>query len=1369
MTPQDTGAPPRPELSPAKLALRQARLRGEKRAAPILPRAGDGAAPLSFAQERLWFLHRLQPGSTLYHLPAALRITGGADEALLERTLGEVVRRHGPLRTTFREVDGVPEQVVAPFAGFTLPVDDLSALDPAAHEGEVARIAAAEVAAGFDLERGPLFRARLLRLGGGAHVLLLCAHHIVSDGWSGGVLLDELWALYAAYREGRPYPLAELPVQYADFAAWQREPAQEAAQARQLEYWKSQLAGAPELLELPADHPRPPVPSFRGGAVPVRVPVEVVDRLRELARGEGATLHMAVLAAFQALLGRYAGTDDVCVGTPVAGRARSEVEGLIGLFVNTLVLRTDLSGGPGFRALLRRVRETALGAYAHQHVPFERVVAALKPERSRSHAPLFQVMFTLENAEPSGGHGDGLGAEPLPVQARTTGFDLSLSVTAGAGGLSGGLEYAVDLFDPATAERMARRLERVLAQAAGDPDRRVSRLALMDADERARVLAAGRGDAAHDAEPVHRRFAAQAARTPDAPAVRYGSRWLSYAELNARANRLARRLRALSVAPERRVGVCCARTPELVVALLGTWKAGGAFVPLDPAYPAGRLAVMARDAGVRVLLADASAGGAPWAGVEVVPLDADPDGDEGEGLDLEVDLGNAAYVIYTSGTTGRPKGVVVTHGSLARLLAAAREAFRPGPGDVMPSLAPYAFDIWLFETLLPLTSGAAVRMVPRERLLDLAALGEETADATFLHAVPALMRELARAELAAPARPRLRRIFVGGDRVPPDLLAAMRAAFPSARAHVLYGPTEGTILASAHAVDTDGAVRAHPIGRPLGSARLYVCDAWGEVQPMGVPGELWIGGAGVARGYLGRPGLTVERFVPDPFGDAPGARLYRTGDRARWRSDGTLEYLGRLDRQVKVRGHRVEPGEVEAALRRQPGVRDCAVVPREDATGDRRLVAYVVGGGEGEALRARLAAELPEPMLPAAFVRVERLPLSPNGKLDLAALPAPAARAEAAEPAEPRDFLEVQLIQLWEALLGVRGIGPTQGFFELGGNSLLALRLFAEVRRRLGCDLPVSTLFERATVRAMADAVRERRARPSAAEPVVALQPHGALPPLFLVHSTGRGLTCYVSLVRHLGAEQPAYGIPDLGDDLGRPLERIAAEHVAAVRSVQPRGPYFLCGWSYGGLVAFEMALQLERAGETVAFVGLLDAVAPGLLERLPWDRDAESLVALAELYAKRAGAEFSLDAEALAGMAPDERVRRVVDEMHAQGVAPPGFGADDVHAERGLMADRLRSHAGYAPGRFSGTLTLFRAADVTRAHDPFFATLSDEERRTYGWHHLARGVEVHPVPGSHTLIASEPYVQEFARVLRESLRTARACAERGPGCDTRG
>jgi amino acid adenylation domain-containing protein len=1096
----------------------------------VTPVARTGALPLSFAQERLWFLDRLQPGSAFYNIPTALRLSGALQVAALERALGEVVRRHEALRTTFREVADAPVQVIAPFAGFSLPVEDLSALAAAEREAELRRLAMEEAARPFDLEQGPLFRATLLRLGAEEHVLLICMHHVVGDGWSTAVLFRELSALYGAYRDGRESPLAALGVQYADYAAWQRERLRGETLDRELAYWRERLAGAPALLELPADHPRPAVQTYRGARVTAEISAELQERLQALALREGATLFMVLLGAFQLLLARYGAGDDVVVGSPIAGRTRGEVEALIGFFVNTLVLRTDLSGDPAFREVLRRVRAVTLGAYEHQELPFERLVAELHPERSLSHSPLVQAMFILQNNEGLGDGLPGLRAEAFDVQPDTSKFDLTLAFTPDGDRLRVELEYGTDLFERATVDRMLAHLERLLEAVADDAETPASALALLDGAERHRVLEEwNRTAVAYPRDRgVHALFAEQAARTPGAVALVHGDETITYAELNERANRLAHHLARAGVGPESRVGVCLERGPALVTTLLATLKAGGAYVPLDPGYPAERLALMLADASVAVLVTQEKLRAALPAlpGVAVVEIDRRRDEIAAERADdpaVDVGAGGLAYVMYTSGSTGTPKGVAIEHRGIVRLVRGA-DFVDLGADEVILQAAPPSFDASTLEIWGALLNGGRLVLLSGATP-SLEELGRTIArhGVTTLWLTAGLFQAMVEERLEDLGG--LRQLLAGGDVLPAGAVRKVRDRFPALRVINGYGPTENTTFTTCYTVADGWRGGPVPIGRPIANTRAYVLDAALRPVPIGVPGELFAAGDGLARGYLGRPALTAERFVPDPFGSVPGARMYRTGDRVRWSESaevrecgsaldprGTertsalthsrtslrtavLDYLGRLDGQVKIRGFRIEPGEIEAALLRHPAVADCLVLARGDVAGGKRLVAYVAGeGADADELRACLRRSLPEYMVPGAFVVLDRLPLTPNGKVDRAALPAPE-QAAVERYLPPRTPVEELLAGIWAEVLRRDRVGVDENFFALGGHSLLATRVISRVRAALGTELTVRALFESPTVAELAARVDGTRHDDLPALPAVApVERTGPLP-----------------------------------------------------------------------------------------------------------------------------------------------------------------------------------------------------------------------------------------------------------------------------------
>jgi amino acid adenylation domain-containing protein len=1080
--------------------------------------------PASFSQRRPWLQEQLDPGRALYNVPFAIRLEGVLDVPALHAALDAIVERHEVLRTTFGAQDGTPVQVIAPVQRVALPLVDLGSEDSPERAAEA--LAAAEAARPFDLARGPLLRATLLRLGGARHVLLLTAHHGVFDGWSAGVFFRELAAAYAAHRDPSTAPLPELPLQYADYAEWEAEWLAGATAGRQLAYWREQLQGAPEVLELPADRPRPAVASHRGATHHFDLPAGLVAALRRLAQGEGATPFMVLLAAFEALLGRLTGQDDVVVGTPVANRGRVEVEGLVGCFVNTLALRTSLAGDPTFRQLIARVRRTAVAAYAHQELPFDRVVEELRPQRSLAFSPLFQVMFTLQQ---------DLAPEELPglelalaeVASGTAKLDLTLFLKEHGPALRGVVEYATDLFDEERVARTMLQFRALLEGAADRPDTPLSRLPLLPEAERRRVVEEwNQTELPLPAEWVHEQIAAQARSTPEAVAVTAaGGACLTYGALERRAEALAARLQERGVGPEQLVGLFLERTPDLAVALLGVLKAGAAYLPLDPGFPPARLAGMIADSGVPTILASRGlAAAVPPSPAAVLVLE---DLLEGNGAPTPRPLAAAslAYVLYTSGSTGRPKGVAVSHGALLNFLESVRRTPGLGAGDRLCAVTTLSFDIAALELFLPLLVGARVVLADRETAADGRALAAllRSSGSTVLQATPATWRLLL--EAGWDGSPRLTALC-GGEALPRELAEALRPRV--AALWNMYGPTETTVWSACQHV-TEGAGPV-PVGGPLANTQAYVLDATLGPVPIGVTGELYLGGAGVARGYLGRPDLTAERFVPDPLtAQHPGARLYGTGDLARWRSDGTLEVLGRRDHQVKVRGFRIELEEVEEALLRHPSVARAVVAAREDGTGENALVAWVVpreGATAGSAeWRELLRGALPAYMVPSAFVTLPALPLTPNGKVDRRALPAPdvdtrADLRSAAGFVAPRTAAEEAVAAIWRAVLEREAVGVHDNFFELGGHSLLAARVMARLRQVLGVETSLRALFQAPTVAGLAALVERDAAGGRAATPdaIVRAARGGDLP-----LSRGQERLWFV---QRMAPDRPVYNVP---------------------------------------------------------------------------------------------------------------------------------------------------------------------------------------------------------------------------------------------------
>ena len=1049
----------------------------------------DGEIPLSFAQQRLWFLDQLTPGSFAYNVPAAFRVHGPLNISALEQSLNEMLRRHESLRTTFADSGGKPRQVIAAEATIGLPVIDLSYLDADEQQQEAMRLAAEEARKPFDLARGPLLRVSLLRLSADDHVVLCTMHHIISDGWSMGVLINEVAVLYEAFREERESPLPELPVQYADYALWQRSWLSDEMLETQLAFWRNQMEDAPPVLNLPTDYHRPAMVSHRGATLPITLSAELGTTLKSLSRGEGMTSFMTILAAFAALLSRYSGQHDLVIGVPVAGRNRVEIEKLIGFFINTLPLRIDLEGDPSFRTLLRRVRQTMLGAYAHQDIPFEKLVEALHPARDRSRSPLFQVSFAWNNFELEALSVGELEMSPLEAVWQTAKFDLTLSLAESSSGtITGDIEYATELFKAETIQRLGAHFQHLLELVAVNPEKRLSELSVLTNDELQQVYRWNDTAKVYPEQDfLPELFAARVERTPDAIAVASEKEQLTYAELNRRSNRLAHYLRELKVGPDVLVGIMAERSVELVVGLLGILKAGGAYVPLETSNPTERLSYMLQDSGVHLLLTQSKLVDqlSRYTG-DVVLLDSEEEHiarASSSNLASNVSADNLAYMIYTSGSTGRPKGAMNTHGGIRNRLLWMQDVYRIQPDDRLLQKTPSCFDISVWEVFWPLLNGARLVMARPGGHRDSAYLRRVIADEqiSMIHFVPSMLRTFLD-ESSLEGTECLRHVFCSGEELTLDLQQHFSERL-TAELHNLYGPSEAAVEVSNWTCQPDDGRGTVPIGRPIANLQLYILDRKLRPVPIGVIHELYIGGAGLARGYFGQPGLTAEKFIPNPHSTVPGARLYRTGDLARYRADGAIEFAGRVDYQVKVRGYRMELGEIETVLSEHVGVHEAVVLARDDvAGGDKRLIAYVVADHShaldlGE-LRRHAHSHLPDYMLPAAFVLLDEMPLTATGKINYRALPDPdQQRPEGVtEFVAPRTPFEETLCEIWSDLLRIKQIGVNDNFFDLGGHSLLATQMVSRIRDAFQVELPLAILFEFPTISELTKAIATARA-----------------------------------------------------------------------------------------------------------------------------------------------------------------------------------------------------------------------------------------------------------------------------------------------------
>ncbi|GAX43744.1 amino acid adenylation domain protein [Tolypothrix sp. NIES-4075] len=1337
--------------------------------------------PLSFSQARLWFLDLLEPNNAAYNIAIAFRLNGDLNQEALHRSLQEIIQRHEILRTTFESKDGIPIQVIHEFDQVPLTVTQLSHLQPQKQEEELQKAVREAIICPFNLRRLPLLRVHLYRLAEDRHVFVVVMHHIISDGWSLGLMIKELSLSYAAFCLRDTSPLPSLSLQYGDFAHWQRTIFEKTQLQEQLSYWKEKLSGKIEVLELPTDFPRKAIARYQGGAVSFTIKKKVGDRFKQLCESQGATLFMGLLGVFTTLLMRYSGQQDLLIGTPIANRNRKEIEDLIGFFVNTLVIRTDLSGNPEFKTLLLRIKEETLQAYAHQDVPFERIVEELQPERNLSHSPLFQVMFVLQNAPMGNLQLPNLSLTPLELEQVTAKFDLSLSAIETEQGIHGQWEYRTDLFNETTINRMVGHFQTLLESIVANPEQRIAELPLLTATEQHQLLVEWNNT--HTEYPqdkcIHQLFESQVENTPLAVAVVFENEHLTYGELNKRANQLAHYLQSLGVKPEVLVGICVERSIDMIVSFLGILKAGGAYIPLDPAYPQERLAYILNDTQASILLTQEKLlAKLPEFPGTTICLDSD------WGVIIQqskenplgsVNPEHLAYTIYTSGSTGKPKGVMISHRSLMDLATVATKEYRIEQQDRILQFASPSFDIAVEEIYPCLTVGATLVLRTEQMLLSSDNFWKHCRELrlSVLNLPTAYWHQLT-GELT-PQDPRipihLRLVIIGGEQVTLEQLQRWQKGI----AHIQkppklvngYGSTEATVTSTLYFVNSTQETSV-PIGRPMSNTQVYVLDKYLQPVPISVPGELHIAGVGIARGYFNRPALTAEKFIPNPFEMSRGAgeqgsrgaggeskRLYKTGDLARYLPDGTIEFLGRIDNQVKIRGFRIELGEIENTLIKHPQVLNTAVIAWEDQSGNKRLVAYIVPKQEQvispNILRHFLKEKLPDYMVPGNFVMLDALPLTPNDKVDTKALPAPNSdrNLDSTKQILPRTPLEHKLVEIWEELLQVQPIGVTENFFDLGGHSLLVIRLTAAIEQRLGYNLPVAALFQEGTIAHIA-ALLEQERSPSDSDLLVPLQIKGDLLPLFLVHQAGGYALSYSVLARTFSQERPIYALQARGLDGKQPpldsIEAMASSYLKAIRQILPSGPYLLGGHSLGGLIAFEMASQLEATGEQVEQVIIIDTHPP-----LPTPEIEASLndnAAILCFIVEQIGLHFnetvSVSYEEISTLNEVAQFEYVLQILRQHELIPPDSGRNLIAGLVNVYKANSQASLHYQPQLIKSSISLFKTPSLAKQFpdDP-----------TVGWGKLTSAkVRVCCVNGEHQTLLKEPYVKSIATAIEELL-----------------
>jgi amino acid adenylation domain-containing protein len=1315
---------------------------------------------LSFAQQRLWFLGQMEPSNATYNMSMGLQLEGKLDVNALSESLAYVINRHESLRMYFPTVEGQPQIRIKKIENFNvLSLQDLSNLDQLTQSVTVETLINNNVQEPFNLNTGPLFKAKLLQLKDNQFILLLNMHHISSDGWSMGIFIRELCHAYLAFSQGQKPTLEPLPIQYSDFATWQRNWLQGEVLETQINYWKTQLKDAPQRLELPADHSRPPIQSYRGSHYSHTLTPELTEQLNSLSQQKGVSLYMLLLAVFNLLLSRYSRQNDICIGSPIANRPHRQTEGLIGFFANTLVLRNQIKSEQSFQEFLQQTRQTCLEAYHYQDIPFDFLVEQLKPVRSLSYNPIFQVMFTVENNDSEALNLPGLKIEWLDSSYPFAKFDLSLLASESDGQLNCTWEYATDLFETITIQRMAEHWEVFLQQIVTNPQRTISTLPwLTKADQKQLELWNQTNRSYPQDKTLVDLFEEQVKSYPNNIALVFEEQSLSYQELNQKANQLAHFLHQnYQIKPDTLIGICIERSLEMAIALLGVLKAGAAYVPIDSNYPEERIKYILENSKISLLLTqsfinDKLSGFFSEFSSQLINLDRlNFESLPCHHLALQTKTNDLVYVIYTSGSTGQPKGVMVEHKGLCNLALAEIETFGVNPSSRVLQFASFSFDAFIWEVLMAWGGGATLYLGNKDNLMPGLPLVERLRDDAITHIT---LPPSALAVLPWENLPSLQTIIVAGEACSPELVKKWsqgRNFFNG------YGPTEGSVCATiAKYTSFDEKIT---IGRPITNVQVYILDPHLQPVPIGVAGELHIGGAGLARGYLDRPDLTAEKFIEvNLLGKTE--RIYKTGDLAKWRNDGNIEFLGRIDHQIKLRGFRIELGEIEAVLLKHPAVKE-VIVNLHKTENNQQLVAYVTGeliDDLSQKLKQHLKTHLPDYMIPSQIIRLDEFLLTPNGKIDRQALPHPNHESQSLYEA-PRNKIEQQLTEIWSLIVECEKISIHDNFFDLGGHSILAIKLLNEIQKNFNQELSLTSLFQNPTIAQLAQQLSQFEVQPSISDLLV-LQASGQKTPIFCIAGANGHAFYFRDFAMNFADEHPVYGLETPGRDSSHSLPISVEDHASSLietlQQKQPKGPYILTGYSSGCSVTLEMAFQLEQQGETISLLGIFDAGLVANPDYITQRSDLDWIWNMIERIEAVKEISLGLNYEQLAAQSDDQnRWELAAEALYYHNVLPEHSTLSLLKTNLEVMKRVTLNYANYQPNFvISAPIVLFRAQDVKEIVVQEHQAMSHYEQSDWGWQPYSnKPVQLVSVPGNHGQMLYEPNVKILADQLKKSIQ----------------